>query len=131
MAINHHDSKELRRFGLAVGGIFCTIALWPMLVHGQSPRVIALVLGVALVVPGLLRPQLLRPAHRLWIALGNILNWINTRIILTAIFYGIVTPMGLIMRWARRDPMCRKFDDAATYRVLRQPRPATHMMRQF
>lgn len=131
MTTLHDETKELRRFGLAVGGIFSAIALWPTLIHGQNPKVVALVLGVALVVPALLWPRALRPAHRIWIALGNVLNWINTRIILTIIFYGLVTPLGLIMRLWGRDPMCRRFETVGTYRVLRRSRPATHMMRQF
>ena len=64
--------------------------------------------------------------------LAEVLAWINTRILLSVVFFGMVTPMGLVMRWLGRDPMRRGFDrGAATYRVNRQPRPVTHLMRQF
>ena len=45
------DRKELRSFGLIVGGIFAVIGLWPVLFRAQGPRLWALAFAVALVVP--------------------------------------------------------------------------------
>ena len=68
----------------------------------------------------------------LWMGLAEVLAWINTRLLLGVVFFGIVTPMGVVMRFLGKDPMRRKSDPSAvTYRVDRLPRPATHMMRQF
>jgi hypothetical protein len=65
-------------------------------------------------------------------ALGAVLGWVNTRVILGLIFFGLITPMGLAFRLAGRDPMQRAFDPkATTYRVPRTPRPGAHMLRQF
>jgi hypothetical protein len=65
-------------------------------------------------------------------AIGHVLGWINTRIILGVIYYGLFTPMGLVMRMGRKDPLRRQYDEAVdTYRVLRRPRAASHMLRQF
>jgi len=65
-------------------------------------------------------------------ALANALGWVNTRLVLGAIFFGLITPMGLIMRLSRKDPLHRTFDaEAETYRVRRQPRRPTHLTRQF
>jgi hypothetical protein len=127
-----HDVRELRRFGLIVGGGFAVIGLWPLVIRGLAPRGWALGLAAVLLLPALLAPRLLAPAHRLWMALAEGLAWINTRILLSIVFFGVVTPMGVVMRALGRDPMRRGFDPrAATYRVPRQPRPATHMTRQF
>ena len=60
------------------------------------------------------------------------MGWVNTRIILGVLFYGIVTPMGLIMKMTGRDPMRRSYEpDALTYRVIRQPRPAAQLKNMF
>jgi hypothetical protein len=65
-------------------------------------------------------------------AIGEILGWINTRILLGLIFYGIFTPLGLLMRLRGQDPMRRTLTpEADTYRVVRQPRPSSHMQHQF
>ncbi len=58
----------------------------------------------------------------MWV--GHVMGWVNTRIILGILFYGVVTPMGLIMKLTGRDPMRSAFDpDAQTYRVVCQPGP--------
>ena len=130
--MRHHDKKELRHFGLIVGGIFGVIGFWPMVFRGQGPRLWALAIAVALVIPAVVLPRSLTRVHRVWMAVGETLGWINTSILLSVVFYGIVTPMGIIMRCLGRDPMHRRFDPGAvTYRVLKPVRPGTHMTRQF
>ena len=116
------EKKQLRHFGLIVGGIFAVIGLWPVLFRAQGPRLWSLALAVALVVPALVLPRSLTYVHRGWMAAGEALGWINTRIILSVIFYALVTPMGIVMRRFARDPMQRRFEpDATTYRV---PKPS-------
>lgn len=124
--------KQLRDFGLIIGGIFALIGVWPLLFSQTSPHYWLLTLGGLLVLLGLLRPQSLGPVYRGWMALGHVLGRVNTRILLGLGFYGIVTPMGLAMRVFGKDPMRRKFDpDANTYRIARASRPGSHFQRQF
>ena len=126
------DRTQLRHFGLVVGGILGVIGLWPAIGRGQNPRSGMVGLAVVLIIPAIVAPWALAPAHRAWTALGNALGWINTRLILGLIFFGVVTPTGLVLRLAGRDPMRRAFDpDAVTYRVTRKTRPGAHMTRQF
>ena len=126
------DTAQLRKFGLLVGGIFCAIGLWPAVIRGAGPRSWALVVGVLLLAPALLAPRILMPVYRIWMTVGEALGWINTRILLGVVFYGLITPMGLIRRLRREDPMRRRHDPAAqSYRVPKPPRPGAHMNRQF
>ena len=128
----HTDAAQLRKFGLLVGGIFCAIGLWPAVIRGTGPRSWALVVGILLLVPALLAPRVLAPAYRIWMTAGEALGWINTRILLGIVFYGLITPMGLIRRLRSEDPMRRRHDPAAqSYRVPKPPRPGAHMNRQF
>jgi hypothetical protein len=124
--------KEHRSFGLMVGGIFTVIGFWPLIRHGESIRLWAVIPGALLVVMGLLLPGRLGPIYKAWMAVGHVLGWINTRIILGIIYYGLFTPIGLVMRLRGKDAMGRQYDETTnTYRVLRRPRPASHMLRQF
>ena len=127
-----YDRRQLRNFGLLVGGIFGAMGLWPMLWRHQSPRLWAVTLAVVLVLPALVAPRILAPAYRAWMALAEVLAWVNTRIILGVVFFVVVTPIGLIMRLLKRDPMRRQFDRTGdSYRIRCVPRPGTHMTRQF
>ena len=126
------EKKQLRHFGLIVGGIFGVIGVWPIVFRGEGPRLWALAIAVALGVPALVLPRSLTHVHRVWMAVGETLGWINTRILLSVVFYGIVTPMGMIMRRFGQDPMRRGFEPGVdTYRVLKPSRPGSHMTRQF
>lgn len=125
-------TKDLRQFGLIVGGVFSVIGLWPVLFRNEDPRLWALVLGGTLIVLGLVMPQSLKQIHYGWMKIGHVLGTINTRIILGIIYYGLVTPMGMVMRLLGKDPMRRLFvQDATTYRVVRAARPRHHMRHQF
>ena len=128
----HTDAAQLRKFGLLVGGIFGAIGLWPVVIRGAGPRSWALGAAVLLLVPALLAPRVLAPVYRIWMTVGEALGWINTRILLGVVFYGLITPMGLIRRLRTEDPMRRRHDPAAqSYRVPKPPRPGAHMNRQF
>jgi hypothetical protein len=125
-------TKQLRSFGLMVGGVFGVLGAWPAVVHHLEPRLWALALAVLLIVPGAVRPSLLAHPYRAWMTLGHALGWFNTRIILGIFFYLILTPLGVVRRWLGKDSMRMSFDaSASTYRLSRKPRPGSHMRQQF
>ena len=127
-----NERKELRNFGLIVGGLFCLIGLWPALRHGEALRVWALVPGSLLISLGLMMPAALRPIFKVWMKIGHVMGWINTRIILGILYFGLITPMGVAMRLFGWDSMRRALlQDVDTYRVVRRARPRSHMTRQF
>jgi hypothetical protein len=124
--------RQLRSFGFLVGGVFALLGTWPAAVHGLPPRVWALVLAAALVLPAAIHPRILAQPYRAWMALGHALGLVNTRIILSLFFYLVLTPVGVVLRWMGKDPMRRAWDPAAvSYRQPREPRPGSHMRQQF
>ena len=129
---NEITSKQLRSFGLTVGGIFAVIGFWPIIFHYDGPRWWAVVVAGCLLIPAVALPKSLFWIHRGWMAVGHVLGWINTRIILGLVFYAIVTPIGLIRRWLGKDPMGQQLrPDLDSYRVTRKPRPASHLTKQY
>jgi saxitoxin biosynthesis operon SxtJ-like protein len=126
------DKRELRSFGLLVGSVFGVIGVWPALFRGEPLRLWAAALGGALIFVGVVLPKALAPIHKGWMWLGHILGWINTRILLGIVFYGLITPIGIAFRLMGKDTMRRAFvQDCPTYRVCRKPRPRGHMRYQF
>jgi len=124
--------KELRQFGLLVGAIFTVIGLWPLVFRGEPLRLWAIGIGGLLIAFGGILPQLLAPVHKGWMWVGHILGWINTRILLGIVFYALVTPIGLVFRLMGKDTMRQTLSESSqTYRVVRSPRPHSHMKYQF
>lgn len=124
--------KELRQFGLLVGAVFTVIGLWPLVFRGEPLRLWAIGIGGLLIAFGGILPQLLAPIHKGWMWVGHILGWINTRILLGIVFYALITPIGLVFRLMGKDTMRQVFaESSTTYRVVRSPRPHSHMKYQF
>lgn len=127
-----NEKKQLRDFGLMVGGVFAVIGIWPLLFRGEPLRFWAIGLGGVLIVLGAVLPSVLAPVFKGWMWIGHILGWINTRILLGIVFYGLVTPIGMIFRLMGKDTMRKAFAESSpSYRVIRKPRPRGHMKYQF
>ena len=122
-----------RAFGLIAGGVFALIGLGPLWRAGE-PRWWGVVIAVVLVALGLLLPRALSPFNYLWFRFGLFLHAIVNPIVMALLFFTTVTPIGLIMRAAGRDPLHLNFDpDVPTYWINRAPpgpSPET-MPRQF
>ena len=87
--------KTLRQFGLMVGGIFLFIGLWPFVWRQEAIRIWVVVPGLLLATAGLIAPGVLKHVYQGWMWVGHVMGWVNTRIILGILFYGVVTPMEL------------------------------------
>lgn len=124
--------RQLRQFGGIVGGGFALLGLLPWVLRRGEPRPWLLGLGAVLAALAVVWPEGLRVPHRGWTALGHVLGWINTRILLGIVFFLVVTPLGAAARLFGRDPMRRRFDPEATsYRQDREARPGAHMRQPF
>ena len=56
-------------------------------------------------------------------------GFVVSHVVMVLVYYGVVTPIGLVMRLLGHDPMHRGFDrDAATYWV---ERPAVHDPKRY
>ena len=91
------DKSALRTFGITVGLILMIIAgflFW----KGKEIFYIFFTLGVALCFLGFTIPYFLKPIYWIWMIFATILGWVMTRVILSLLFYVILTPIGLIAR---------------------------------
>ena len=124
--------SKLRSFGLSVGTAWVVVGLWPLLWHHGSPRWWALALAAVLIGLGLIWPRALRPVFKAWMGLANVLGWVNSRILLGALFYTVFPLVGAYLRLTGNDPMRRRFDPGATtYRMPGRCRAGDHMRHQF
>ena len=127
------NKTELRKFGLITGGLI--IGLFGLLlpwVFGRHHALWPWIIGVILVIPALILPAVLAPVHKYWMRFSHVLGWINTRIILSLVYFLMITPLGLLMRLFASDPMKREFDKNATsYRVASTAAPRDNLKRPF
>lgn len=122
-----------RKFGLAFGGFFCFVALWP-LVHHAALRWWALPVAAVLLVLAVFAPHFLAPLNRAWFRLGLALNKIVSPVLMAVLFFGAVVPLGWFLRWKGEDLLSlKRAPEAETYWIVRDPpgpAPGT-MTKQF
>jgi hypothetical protein len=125
-------NRRLRSFGLIVASGFAVVGVAPAILRAQDPRIWALTFMTVLASTALIFPPALRPFHRIWMTMGEMLGWLNTRIILTLTYYLLIVPIGATLRLIGNDPMRRNYDKhAETYRIACSKRPASHMYHQY
>lgn len=110
-----------RSFGLVFTAAFALIALLPM-IKGGEPRLWAGAVAVVFLVLALAAPGLLRPLNRVWFLFGLALHKIVSPLVMGALFFLVISPIGLVMRASGKDPLHRRFDkDADSYWIHRAP----------
>ena len=105
-----------REFGLIVGGVLLLISLW-WVYRGKFPHVSPFTLpaGAALILLGLVFPRALVLPNKAWMAFAEVLSFVTTRIILAFVFFGIVTPIGVVKRLFGWDPLQRRAARSDSY----------------
>ena len=98
-----------RNFGIVFFIVFVIIGLWPLLANNEI-RNWSIFISLIFLFLGLINSKLLNPLNRIWFNFGIILGKIISPIIMGIIFYLVVTPTGLIMRFLRKDILRLKFD---------------------
>ncbi|WP_165223248.1 SxtJ family membrane protein [Aquisphaera insulae] len=102
------DARTLRQFAGLWLVCFGGLAAWEGFGRGHTTAATALgILALAVGVPGLLRPQVLRPIYVGWMVLAFPIGWTISQIILAVMYYGLFTPIGLIFRLIGRDSLHR------------------------
>jgi hypothetical protein len=110
-----------RYIGLVFSAVSAIVGVWPLFDDGDI-RYWTLGLALALLVVTVVRPAVLRPLNRGWMALGNLLHNVVTPVILLVLFFLAVTPIALLMRLLGKIPMALKFDQAvSSYWIRRSP----------
>jgi hypothetical protein len=112
--------RTLRKFGLLVGGIFLLLGCWSL--YRQKPAwPYLLTPGALLVSGGVIAPGSLKHVYIAWMNLGLVLGFVVSNVILTAFYYLIVTPIGLIARVCGQDFLSLKRPSAATSYWVMKP----------
>ena len=120
-----------RSFGVVFAGVFALIACWPLW-SAQSPRWWALGLAAAFAVAAVIRPQILRPLNRAWLALGRLLHLVVSPLVMGAIFFLCVTPIGWVMRRRGKDVLSlARRSDLSSYWITRDRAEPQSMKNQF
>jgi hypothetical protein len=116
-----NDKKKIKEFGMILAVILCAI----FLINLYKRHILFIwIFGVAdviVIVALLSNPLLLKPIYKTLTFVSHIIGWVNTRILLVAIYYLLLVPIGMIMRIFGKDVLEKKFKkDDASYWIMRK-----------
>ena len=135
-ALTRHEPAEPpseRSFAVVFTVFFTLVALWP-LVKGRPWRPWALSLAAVILIAGWLAPSVLRVPNLLWFKLALLLNRVVSPVVIGLLFFVVVTPFAVVLRWLGKDLLrLRPRSDASTYWIDRNPPgpPPESMVEQF
>jgi hypothetical protein len=136
--------RHLRVFGVGALAVFAGLGAWLFFAHrlfgfemaASTAEAVAYGLWALAALAGLLAaaaPAGLRPLYIALAAVSLPIGWLVSHAVLGTVYYGILTPIGLVMRACGRDPLCRKFDPQARSYWVDRPtcRDVKRYFRQF
>ena len=122
-----------RGFGFVMAAVFALIAAW-QLWSGSPHWWIWLAIAALFAGAAWLYPSSLRPLNYLWFRFGLLLHKIVSPVVMAAMFFGAVLPVGLLMRLFGNRPLTPTFEpDTPSYWVPRRDGtpPAGSMKNQY
>ena len=124
-SVTSHDAvgvtdAQARKSALLVAGVLLGIAAWNLYRGRTGVSVVFGSLGAVLVLAGLFIPPAARAFHVAWMRLAAVLGYINSRVLLSLMYYGVFTPYGLVSRLVGRDPLRRRGKAEGSYWVERK-----------
>lgn len=114
------DDAQARKTAFVVAIVLLLFAGWNLY---RQRLIVAEVLGgigCLLLLSGLLLPSVARRFHIFWMKVAAILGYVNSRILLSLLFYGVITPYGLVSRLVGRDPLNRRGQGRSSYWIPRE-----------
>ena len=108
-----------RSFGIVFFVVFLLIALYP-LIHNEEIRIWSLIISLIFLILGLINSRILKPLNKLWMYFGFLLGVIISPIVLGVIYFGLFTPIAVLMRMAGRDELKLKSKPRKSYWIQRE-----------
>jgi hypothetical protein len=116
------EKSDLRKFGITMGVALMLLGgfLWWRAIDWYGYLFIGA--GVFILL-GLAIPITLKPVHTAWMAFAFVLGWVMTRVILTVLFYLVVTPTGWLGKVFGERFLDVKIDPGASSYWIHRERP--------
>lgn len=108
-----------KKFGFFFTFVFAILAFYFLFIDSMLWAQALAILAVLFLLISVIIPRALLPLNRLWMRLGLLLGMIVSPIVLGIIFFGLVTPYGVVMRMFGRDELRLNFTKKLSHWISR------------
>ena len=110
--------KDLKSFGVTIGSILLIIASF-LLYKEKGSHVQFFSIGLVFIGSSITVPIILKPVYKFWMFFAVIIGWIMTRLILSVLFFSIITLIGTLTRLLGKDFLNLKSKNQDSYWNIR------------
>jgi hypothetical protein len=132
MKFSEIELPSNRKFGFFFTFVFAVVAVFFFNSANMTWAYAFIATSLALLVITLVKDDILLPLNKLWMRFGLLLGMIVSPIVLGIIFFGLVTPYGVVMRVFGRDELRLKFAKKSSHWISRsEPIKSDSFKNQF
>jgi hypothetical protein len=126
---NQHPTCS--EFGWTFTVIIFIVSIYALFKNMSYLAILLFCISVLLGTLTLAIPSVLRPVNEAWFSLGLFLGKVVSPIVLSAIFFTLITPVALITRLFGRDALLLKKRQVSSYWVDKEPIEPNSFKNQF
>ena len=132
MKLSEIELPSNRKFGFFFTFVFTALAAYFYYSTNVSWAYVFLAAAVVFLLVTLIKSDALLPLNKLWMRFGLLLGMIVSPIVLGVIFFGLFTPIAILMRLSGRDELRLKYAQKASHWILRgEPIKSESFKNQF
>jgi hypothetical protein len=103
-----------RSFGIVFFIVFLIVSFFPLLNEGNI-RIWSLIISIIFLTLGLLNSKILTPFNRIWFRFGILLGSLVSPIVMSVVFFIVVTPISLMMKLSNKNLLGLKKINKSSY----------------
>ena len=119
-----------RSFGVVFFIVFLILGFWPIK-NGGEINIWLVTISLLFLILAIIKSKLLTPLNKLWFKFGIKLGSIVSPIVMGAIFFLVVTPIGIVMNVLGKDLLNKKQNKKIKTYWIKRDKPTGSMKRQF
>ena len=119
MKVGNLDLPSNRNFGFFFTFVFAVTAAYLYYTEYITWAYAFITIALSFLIVTLVKSDVLLPLNKLWMRLGLLLGMIVSPIVLGIIFFGLFTPIAILMRLSGRDELKIKFNKKSSYWITR------------
>ncbi len=132
MKFSENELPSNRKFGFFFTFVFALAATYFYYSANVAWTYVFIAAVLAFLLITLIKSDALLPLNKLWMRFGLLLGMIGSPIVLGVIFFGLFTPIAMLMRLSGRDELRLKFTQKASHWIPREkPIKAESFKHQF
>ena len=124
-----YKNKKNKQFGYLFFLLFLILSLWPM-PNSEKINLVLLFISLTFLILTILNSKILNPLSDLWIKFGELLGKFIAPIVMSFVFFIILTPTSFIIRLFGKDLLKLKFNKESSY-WLKREKDIGAMKKQF